>query len=229
MAVWGRRIGQISRQLVAANIPQSEHASDATESTKQQHTIPRDEERERLRGRLKTEPRISKDLNTWTEVELMHRSLALHADEAAVNAALASDQTKAQLIALVESLEPPAPHVVTVEQITCDPRTQSFEEMAAVLEEIGVLVILNAVDEATIAEVDKQLESAGAWAISRGKKGRMQMDMLLKAPATRKLLTNKYVLGVTRSVLGKSCKRIALKELSVFEVQPGQEEQKFHR
>ena len=79
------------------------------------------------------------------------------------------------------------------------------------------------------AEIDAQLETAGAWEISRSKAGRMQMDMLLRAPATRKLLTNEHVLGVTRHVLGKSCKRIALKELSVFEVQPGQEAQKFHR
>ena len=47
------------------------------------------------------------------------------------------------------------------------------------------------------------------------------MDVLLHAPATRALVTNKHVLAVVDAVLGEHCKQVALKEMSVFEVQPG--------
>ena len=96
----------------------------------------------------------------------------------------------------------------------------TIEEMSEVLERVGALVIKNAASQELMDAVDAQLEEAGAWAISRGKQvdgrsaGRMQMDMLLRAPLTQKLMTNEYVLGVTRHVLGPHCKRIALKELS---------------
>jgi hypothetical protein len=235
---FAKRIGHISRHVVAGGDNdddavaveprEGEFVNVATEAEAPGTAIQVDSDREQLRERLKNEPRISKDLSTWTETELMQRSLALGAEDAAVNAALASSQTKEMLIELCESLEPPSPQTATVEMITVE-NTASFEEMAAILEGVGALIIKNAADEETIAAVDAQLDAAGAWEISRNKKGRMQMDMLLKAPATRKLLTNEYVLGVTRHVLGPSCKRIALKELSVFEVQPGQEKQKFHR
>ena len=228
MAQRTKRLEQIANHVLSSAAkeveeqPQEEKPQEAT-------AIPEDPEREALRERLKAEPRISKDLSTWTETELLHRSLALGAAPAALDGALASSATKAELIAIVEALEPPPPSSVTVDEITCDPAIHTVEEMGRVLETFGALVILNAADEATMAAVDAQLEEAGAWEISREKKGRMQMDMLLKAPATRKLITNEHVLGVTRHVLGPSCKRIALKELSVFEVQPGQEKQKFHR
>lgn len=180
--------------------------------------FPRDEQRERLSELKKSAPRIDKDLTTWTVTDLMQRSLALGASEDAVEAALESATSKSILIDLVTSLEPPSPAAATVEMITRDPKTTSVEEMAAVLEDVGVLIIKGAADEATIAAVDEELELAGAWEISRNKakKGRMQQEMLIKAPAARKLLTNEHVLAVTRHVLEPSCKRVALKELSAF-------------
>jgi hypothetical protein len=42
-------------------------------------------------------------------------------------------------------------------------------------------------------------------------------------------VTNEYVLGVSRFLLEPHCKRIALKELCAFEVQPGNVAQHFHR
>lgn len=218
-----RRLAQVARHLVAAKESEVEAAA-ADE-------FPRDEQRERLSELKKNAPRIDKTLSTWTVSELMQRSLALGASEAAVEAALDSAASKSTLIDLVEALEPPPPSTATVEMVTVDPTTTSVEEMAAILETVGVLIISGAADEATIAAVDDELELAGAWEISRSKeqKGRMQQEMLMKAPATRKLLTNEHVLAVTRHVLEPSCKRIALKELSAFEVQPGQKKQGFHR
>lgn len=216
-----RRVGNIAAHVTAGKFVATEQEAPGT-------AIQVDSDREQLRERLKNEPRISKDLWTWTEAELMQRSLALGADTDELNAAMSSSQTKKMLIELCEVLEPPDPQSVTVDMITVD-SSASVEEKAEILERVGALIIRNAADEDTIAAVDEQLEQAGAWEISRNKKGRMQMDMLLKAPATRQLLTNEHVLSTVRHVLGPSCKRIALKELSVFEVQPGQEKQKFHR
>lgn len=216
-----KRVCQIAAHVTAGKFTATEQEAPGT-------AIQVDPDREHLRERLKNEPRISKDLSTWTEAELMQRSVALGADVDMLNAALSSGQTKEMLIELCQVLEPPEPQSVTVDMITVD-STASVEEKAEILERVGALIIRDAADEETMAAVDAQLEEAGAWEISRNKKGRMQMDMLLKAPATRKLLTNEHVLSTVRHVLGPSCKRIALKELSVFEVQPGQEKQKFHR
>ena len=103
------------------------------------------------------------------------------------------------------------------------------DEMVEILERVGALIIKDAATQNAIDEIDEELEAAGAWKVSRTSNGRMQMDALLKAPACRQLLTNQYVLAVTRAALGQSCKRITLKELTVFEVQPGNPKQTFHR
>ena len=57
----------------------------------------------------------------------------------------------------------------------------------------------------------------------------MWMDALIKAPSVAHLLTHELVLATGRKLLGSSCKRIALKELSAWEVAPGSGDGKFHR
>ena len=188
-----------------------------------------------FREELKEAPRISKDLATWSLDSLLHRARALGAASDTISDCIASADSRSELIEVVQELEPPHPQSVSVDDITCDALIHTVEEMAEILERVGALVIKNAASQELMDQVDAQLEEAGAWAISRGKQvdgrpaGRMQMDMLLRAPLTQELVTNEHVLGVTRHVLGPHCKRIALKELSVFEVQPGNAMQGFHR
>ena len=107
--------------------------------------------------------------------------------------------------------------------------------MADTLDRFGAVVVTNAASAALLDAVDAQLESAGAWAISRGEQeagrpaSRMHMELLMKAPLAGELVTNEFVLGVSRYLLEPHCKRIALKELCAFEVQPGNVAQHFHR
>ena len=173
-----------------------------------------------FREELKQADRVNKDLTTWSLDELLQRAKGLGATKSTISECIASADSRTELMELVELLEPPHPQTASIEDITCDAHVHTIEEMSEVLERVGALVIKNAASQELMDAVDAQLEEAGAWAISRGKQvdgrpaGRMQMDMLLRAPLTQKLMTNEYVLGVTRHVLGPHCKRIALKELS---------------
>ena len=154
-----RRINRVARHVLVSgestvqakeedlDMDMDEGKEDATAANQ---AIPRDPERERLREKLKSMPRLSKDLSLWTATELLQRAAAMGAEPAMLDAALLSDSTKAELERIVEALEPPAPSSVTVEMITMDPAVATVEEMAEVLERVGVLVILNAADEATI-------------------------------------------------------------------------------
>jgi hypothetical protein len=198
-----------------------------TSPTAPQHGIDPDA-RAQHRERLLREPRLPKDLSTWSSADLIHRALAMGADSDGITAAVDAANSKELLIGMVQALEPPPASSATVEMITVE-KDESVERKVEILESVGALIIKNAISESDIAEIDAQLDAAGCWKISRESKGRMQMDGLLKAPACRKMLTNKYVLEVTRATLGRSCKRIALKELSIFEVQPGNPKQTFHR
>jgi len=187
------------------------------------------EERDSFRGRMGERPRVSKDLSTWTPSALMKRAIAMGASDEQVDACLTAPSPADAFRELASSMEPPPPSAATVADITCDPATHTVEEMGRVLETVGALVILNAAPESLMQAVDLQIEEAGGWAVSREGKGRMRMDILMHAPATRELITNEHVLGVTNHVLGPHSKQIALKEMSVFEVQPGQGKQDFHR
>jgi hypothetical protein len=219
------RIRQVTNHLVAAIEAEAEEkgihideyiARNGHTRNNQSHGS----EQAEFTQRLKEMPRVSKDIATWTNAELMRRGLALGASDDQVSDILASTDSRAELLALVSSLEPPPPASATVEQITVDVHTTTVEKMSEILERVGAVVITNAASQELMDAIDVQLEEAGAWNISRGKQvggrpaGRMQMDMLIKAPLTEKLVTNDYVTGVARHVLGPHCKRIALKELS---------------
>ena len=228
-----KRIGNIASHVVSAAVeseakpPSSQVFESPLSPAAPQHGITPDE-RAVHRQRLLDEPRMSKDLATWATADLIHRALAMGASDDDITACVDAPNSKALLMDIVTSLEPPSASSATVEMITVE-RDESVEKMVDILETVGALVIKNAIPEEEIAEIDEQLDAAGCWKISREGKGRMQMDGLLKAPACRKMLTNEYVLAVTRATLGRSCKRIALKELSIFEVQPGNPKQTFHR
>jgi hypothetical protein len=189
----------------------------------------------RYQNSLSTVPRVNKDTASWTASELLRRCQGLGATDEQLDAIVEGDQTRAALLSLVQRLEPPPPQTASIEAITVDARTTPIADMAEILERVGAVVLTNAAPQAQLDEIDAQLEAAGCWAISRGKQeggrpaSRMQMELLVKAPLAGELVTNEYVLGVSRHVLGPHCKRIALKELSAFEVQPGNARQNFHR
>lgn len=219
------RIRQIASHVVAAVEAEAEeelHIDEyiARHGHTQQQRGNRGPEQAEFTKRLKEMPRVDKDIATWSNAELMRRGLALGASDEQISDIVASTDSRAELLALVSSLEPPPPSTATVDQITVDARTATIEEMGEILERVGAVVITNAAPLELMDALDAQLEEAGAWNISRGKQvngrpaGRMQMNMLLKAPLTQELVTNEYVTGVTRHVLGPHCKRIALKELS---------------
>ena len=54
-------------------------------------------------------------------------------------------------------------------------------------------------------------------------------DFLLRAPALEGLYTHPAVLNCVKTLLGPYCRRVALKEIEIFAVQPGQGKQIFHR
>ena len=229
-----KRIENVASHVVAgaalepiAPTPPQQQGLEITSPTAPQHGISPDA-RAQHRERLLKEPRMSKDLSTWSSADLVHRALAMGANNDEITAAVDAANSKEALIDMICAMEPPPASSATVEMITVD-KDESVERKVEILESVGALIIKNAISEEDIAEIDEQLDAAGCWKISREGKGRMQMDGLLKAPACRKMLTNKYVLEVTRATLGRSCKRIALKELSIFEVQPGNPKQTFHR
>ncbi len=190
---------------------------------------------EQYRTTLPAMPRVNKDLRTWTTSELLRRCQGLGATDNQLDAIVEGDGSRDALLALTQQLEPPSPQTATLEDITVDARSSSIEAMAETLECFGAVVVTNAAPAALMDAVDAQLDSAGAWAISRGEQeagrpaSRMHMELLMKAPLAGDLVTNEFVLGVARHLLEPHCKRIALKELCAFEVQPGNVAQHFHR
>ena len=83
--------------------------------------------------------------------------------------------------------------------------------------------------------VESALEPFGAWSkdpkdrVEGSRTGRMGMNGLMHAPICEHLLTHPKVMDVMNGLLGPHCRRVALKELEIFAVQPGQGKQPFHR
>lgn len=183
------RIRQIASHVVAAVEAEAEeelHIDEyiARHGHTQQQRGNRGPEQAEFTKRLKEMPRVDKDIATWSNAELMRRGLALGASDEQISDIVASTDSRAELLALVSSLEPPPPSTATVDQITVDARTATIEEMGEILERVGAVVITNAAPLELMDALDAQLEEAGAWNISRGKQvngrpaGRMQMNML---------------------------------------------------
>jgi ectoine hydroxylase-related dioxygenase (phytanoyl-CoA dioxygenase family) len=187
-----------------------------------------------LREDLADKPRIDADITAWSVLELLDRARGLGARDAQLNSCVLAGDPRADLLALVRSLEPPPPSVARVEDFTV-PRTASVGEVVARLDRFGACVIERCAEEALVAQVEADLEPWGAWSKeasdraegSRG--GRMGMNGLVHAPVCEHLLTHPTVLAAVNSLLGRSCRRIALKEIEIFAVQPGQGKQPFHR
>ena len=185
-----------------------------------------------FRASLEDKPRL--DLEFTAPLQLLRRAQALGASEVQINACLlAGGDITGALKALVTSLEPPPPGSVTVADLSVE-RTASPEEMVSKLHEYGAVVIRHAAEESLIAQIDAELEPWGAWSADAtdrapgSQEGRMGMDGLLRAPSTEHLLTNPVVLSAVNALLGPHCRRIALKEIEIFAVQPGQGKQLFH-
>jgi hypothetical protein len=110
------------------------------------------------------------------------------------------------------------------------------QQVAAVLEEFGAVIIERAVSEATMDAVDEQLEKCIRTEQElRGVERqavlarRMGAEILVGAPTTRQLLTNTLVTNSVQQLLGRHSKRMALKLLEVVYLEPGGEEQVLHR
>ena len=181
------------------------------------------------------QPRLDLEhLEDWSAVDLIRMAMARGASDADISACVVGDDSVAALAALNTELQPPPAPTASVESITL-PNTASADEVVAKLETFGIAIIEHAADEPLISLVESELHAAGAFDIdppeSGGRPGgkRMWMDALFKAPSVAHLLTNELVLATGRKLLGGSCKRIALKELSAWEVAPGSGDGKFHR
>lgn len=187
-----------------------------------------------LRQELAEVPRVSFDYDKWSAVELLDRARQLGASDAQLNAALLDSNPHGDLMSLVQELMPPPPTTVNVEDFTVE-RTASVEEMVATLDKYGALVIKHCADPALIAQVEEELEPFGAWSanpedrIPGSRVGRMGMNGLMHAPSAEHLLTHPTVLSVANGLMGSHCRRLALKEIEIFAVQPGQGKQPFHR
>ena len=110
------------------------------------------------------------------------------------------------------------------------------EEVAAVLEEFGAVIIERAVPEATMDVVDEQLEACIRMEQQlRGVERqavlnrRMGAEVLISAPATQQLLTNALVTSSVHQLLHRHSKRMALKVLEVVYLAPGSDPQVLHR
>lgn len=176
--------------------------------------------------------RVTQDLAAWSVMELIRRAQALGGTDEQLNQCVAADSGGASdsLVALVRSLEPPPPASTTVADITVE-RDASLEDMLERLHTVGALVIKDAADPALLQQVDSELGAAGAWGRewSGLDGGRMGMDAIMFAPSVERLLTSETALSAVKGLLGPSCRRVALKELEIFAIQPGQGRQGFHR
>jgi hypothetical protein len=159
----------------------------------------RDEYKEGLKGR----PRVELDVAAWSATELIQRGLALGASAAAIDVCVDSTDSVARLVKLVRSLEPPPPQSVTADDLTV-PNTTPVAELVERLNTYGAVIIENAADEATIAEVEGALAAVEAFDQPQegGMLGRMWMDSLVKAPAVAKLVTHPLVLETGKQLLG---------------------------
>ncbi len=165
-------------------------------------------------------------------MELIRRAQALGASDEQLNqcVAVGNDGATESLISLVRSLEPPPPTSAVVADITVE-RDASIEDVLMRLHTIGAVVIKDACSAELLQQVDAELEAAGAWSRewSGLQGGRMGMDAIMHAPSVERLLTSDVVLNAVDGLLGPSCRRVALKELEIFAIQPGQGKQGFHR
>ena len=116
------------------------------------------------------------------------------------------------------------------------PATAPPQEVAAVLEEFGAVIIDKLLPEDTMDTVAAQLEDCQrAEAELRGTEleavygRRMGAEILVGAPAVRPLLTQPLVTAAIMELLGRHSKRLALKLLEVIYLPPGGEQQALHR
>ncbi len=171
-------------------------------------------------------------LSSWSPMELIRRAQTLGATDEQLNRCVAegSDGATHSLIALVRSLEPPPAETVVVADITVE-RNASLEDVLMRLHTIGAVVIKDACSPELLHKVDAELGAAGAWSRewSGLEGGRMGMDAIMHAPSVEQLLTSDVVLTAVNGLLGPNCRRVALKELEIFAIQPGQGKQGFHR
>ena len=176
-------------------------------------------------------------MSEWSQMELIRRGMSLGASDTQLNACTEAGDAaavRASLLELVGSLEPPPPEAAALEDLVVDPTTP-LEEMISRLHTFGAVVIKNAADPALVDAVDSEVGRHGGWSAdpkdraegSRDSRG--GMDFLLRAPSLEGLYTHPLAMAVVKELLGKFCRRVMLKEIEIFAVQPGQGKQLFHR
>ena len=187
-----------------------------------------------LRQDLADTPRVNGALEEWSTVELMDRARGLGASDVLLDACLNAGDVRGELLQLARSLEPPPPSAATVPMLSVE-RDASVQEIVSKLDTYGACVIKHAADEALVRQIEEELEPFGAWSkdpedrVEGSRNGRMGMNGVMHAPSTEHLLTHPKVLAAVNGLLGRHCRRIALKEIEIFAVQPGQGKQPFHR
>lgn len=182
------------------------------------------------RDSLGDKPRVSQDLSSWSSPSLIRRCAALGATDDQIAGCVEAgsrEDVLASLASLAYSLEPGPPETCTVADITVQP-SDGIDAMVGRLEEFGAVIIEAAAPESLIAQTELELTSAGAFG-SEGREKPKAFSCLLHSPALCELMTNEHLLGSTRALLGRHCKRIALKELFAVEIPPGRPRQQFHR
>ena len=173
----------------------------------------------------------------FAPAQLLRRVVALGATDAQLDGAVAAPDTGAALRELAHSLSPPPSGGVAIEDLAVGP-TASVEAIVQRLDRYGACVIRSLASDALMDRVDEECTSAGAWDAadlratgSNQTTNRMGIEVLMKAPSVADLLTHPLVLAAVNTLLCRSSKRVALKELEVFELQPGQgaEAPRWHR
>ena len=173
----------------------------------------------------------------FAPAQLLRRVVALGATDAQLDGAVAAPDTGAALRELAHSLSPPPSGGVAIEDISVGP-TASVEAIVQRLDRYGACVIRSLVSDELMDRVDEECTSAGAWNAadlratgSNQTTNRMGIEVLMQAPSVADLLTQPLVLAAVNTLLCRSSKRVALKELEVFELQPGQgaEAPRWHR
>lgn len=121
------------------------------------------------------------------------------------------------------------------------PATATSEEIEAALERDGVVVLLDAIDQDTLArindEIDPLLEATpfgcergdGATESFLGDLTKRLNDCLSLAPSLVPLVAYQKAVDVVRSQLTKHCTSVLVHQTQVVETHPGQKAQPFHR
>ena len=164
----------------------------------------------------------------FTPAEIIRRCIGLGATDEQLDDCVHQPDTEAALRRLADSLRPPPSTGVTVADLSVG-RDASVEAIVERLDRYGACVIERLASDELIEQVEVQCTAAGAWDAktiegtgSNQIMERMCHEIITSAPSVATLLEQPLVLAAVSSVLCRSAKRVALKQVEVFELKPGQ-------